>query len=76
VDFSVLSVDMPLQLAEMTNPPMTTIGPVAAEVARVAIDVLIRRLEGESVKRCQSLFKGHLRERGTVAAVRASAVVD
>ncbi|HEX3284812.1 MAG TPA: LacI family DNA-binding transcriptional regulator [Mycobacterium sp.] len=76
LDFSVLSIDMPLQLAEMTNPPMTTIGPVAAEVARVAIDVLIRRLEGESVKRCQSLFKGLLQERGTVAVVRASADVE
>lgn len=75
-DFSVLSVDMPSQLAEMTNPPMTTIGPMAAEVARVAIDVLIRRLEGEPVQRCQTLFQGRLRERGTVAAAPASVAVD
>jgi DNA-binding LacI/PurR family transcriptional regulator len=75
-DFSVLSVDMPLQLAEMTNPPMTTVGPEAAEVARVAIDVLIRRLEGEPVERCQTLFQGHLRERGTVAAVSAPVTID
>ncbi len=66
-DFSVLSIDMPTQLAEMTNPPMTTVGPVAAEVARVAIDVLIRRLEGEPVETCQLLFDGTLTERGTVS---------
>jgi DNA-binding LacI/PurR family transcriptional regulator len=74
-DFSVLSIDMPAQLAEMTNPPMTTIGPAAAEVARVATDVLIRRLEGEPVERCQALFKGNLQERGTVAAAPGAAGV-
>jgi DNA-binding LacI/PurR family transcriptional regulator len=66
-DFSVLSIDMPTQLAEMTNPPMTCIGPVATEVARVATEVLISRLENEPVGLCQMLFNGELVERGTVA---------
>jgi DNA-binding LacI/PurR family transcriptional regulator len=69
-DFSVLSIDMPPQLAQITNPPMTTIGPPAAEAGKVAIDVLIRRLEGQPVDRCQVLFKCTLQERGTVAAAR------
>ncbi len=69
-DFSVLSIDMPPQLAQMTNPPMTTIGPPAAEAGKVAIDVLIRRLEGKPVDRRHVLFRGILQERGTVASAR------
>jgi len=71
-DFSVLSIDMPTQLAQMTNPPMTTIGPPAAVAGKAAVDVLIRRLQGQAVDRSQVLFKGALQRRGTVAVARAA----
>jgi DNA-binding LacI/PurR family transcriptional regulator len=64
-DFSVLSIDMPWQAAEMTTPPMTTVGPSAAEMGRAAVDILIRRLEGDDSPPSQMLFKGQLQVRGT-----------
>jgi len=56
----------------MTNPPMTTIGPPAAVAGKAAVDVLIRRLQGQAVDRSQVLFKGALQRRGTVAVARAA----
>jgi DNA-binding LacI/PurR family transcriptional regulator len=69
-DLSVVSIDMPMQLAMMTNPPMTTVGPSAAAMGRAAADILIRTLEGVPGNHHQELFKGELNLRGTTATVR------
>ncbi len=73
-DLAVLSIDMPQQLAIMTNPPMTTVGPSAAAMGRAAADMLIRKLEGGPGTPCQELFGGTLHIRGTTAPVAVTAV--
>lgn len=65
-DFSVVSIDMPTQAAQMTTPTMTTVGPVAAAMGKAAAEMLIRRIEGQQISApSQMLFDGEL-------AVRAS----
>jgi DNA-binding LacI/PurR family transcriptional regulator len=71
-DLSILSVDVPPQAAEMTTPPMTTVGPSAAAMGRHAIDVLIRRVEGEGGSPSQVLFPGQLDVRGSTGPVRSA----
>jgi DNA-binding LacI/PurR family transcriptional regulator len=69
-DFSIVSVDMPAQAAQMTAPPMTTVGPSAAGMGRAAVDALIRRLEGNVIPAGQVLFDGELQLRGTSGPIR------
>jgi DNA-binding LacI/PurR family transcriptional regulator len=70
LDLSVLSVDMPSHAAEMTTPPMSTVGPSAAEMGRAAVDLLLRRLEGDGGPPGQVLFRGELQVRGSSGPVR------
>jgi DNA-binding LacI/PurR family transcriptional regulator len=69
-DLSIVSIDVPPQAAEMTTPPMSTVGPSAAAMGRHAIDVLIRRVEGEAGSARQELFPGQLHVRGTSGPAR------
>jgi DNA-binding LacI/PurR family transcriptional regulator/transposase len=65
-DFSVLAVDMPAQGALMATPTVTTVGPGAAAMGRAAVDMLIRRVEGERPDGAtQRLFDGELTVRGS-----------
>jgi DNA-binding LacI/PurR family transcriptional regulator len=64
-DFSVVSIAMTPQAAEMTTPAMTTVSPSATEMGRAGVDVLIRRLEGADGPVSQQLFPGALEVRGT-----------
>ncbi|MDQ0785692.1 LacI family DNA-binding transcriptional regulator [Streptomyces sp. B3I8] len=60
-DFSVVSIDMPAQAAQMTTPTMTTVGPVAADMGKAAAEMLIRRIEGQRLGApSQLLFDGQL----------------
>jgi DNA-binding LacI/PurR family transcriptional regulator len=60
-DFSVVSIDMPAQAAQMTTPTMTTVGPVAADMGKAAAEMLIRRIEGQRLSApSQALFDGQL----------------
>jgi DNA-binding LacI/PurR family transcriptional regulator len=60
-DFSVVSIDMPAQAAQMTTPTMTTVGPVAAAMGKAAAEMLIRRIEGQHLSTpSQMLFDGEL----------------
>ena len=69
-DLTIVSVDVPPNAAEMTTPAMTTVGPSAASMGRHAIDVLIRRLEGEAGPAVQVLFPGELQIRATSGPCR------
>jgi DNA-binding LacI/PurR family transcriptional regulator len=69
-DFSILSVDMSARPAQMTSPPMSTVGPDAARMGRAAAGMLIRRLEGLPVEDTQMLFDGRLELRGSCGPVR------
>jgi DNA-binding LacI/PurR family transcriptional regulator len=73
-DFSIISVDMPPRVAELTIPEMTTVGPSAAEMARAAVEMLIRRLEGDTGPPSQTLFQGQVHPRASCgpAHVRSS----
>jgi DNA-binding LacI/PurR family transcriptional regulator len=64
-DFSVVSIIMAPQAAEMTTPAMTTVSPSATEMGRAGADVLIRHLEGADGPVSQQLFTGALQVRGT-----------
>lgn len=64
-DFSVVSIIMTPQAAEMTTPAMTTVSPSATEMGRAGVDVLIRHLEGADGPVIQQLFTGALQVRGT-----------
>ena len=63
--FSIVSITMTPQAAEMTTPAMTTVSPPATEMGRAGVDVLIRRLEGAGGPVSQQLFPGALEVRGT-----------
>jgi DNA-binding LacI/PurR family transcriptional regulator/transposase len=65
-DFSVLAVDMPAQGALMTSPTVTTVGPGAAAMGQAAVEMLIRRIEGEQPDGAtQVLFDGELTVRAS-----------
>jgi DNA-binding LacI/PurR family transcriptional regulator len=64
-DLSIMSIDMPPHVAELTTPPMTTIGPSAAEIGHAAVDMLLRRLDGDAAPARQLLFRGELSLRGS-----------
>ncbi|MEV6847136.1 substrate-binding domain-containing protein [Actinoplanes sp. NPDC051411] len=65
-DFSVLAVDMPAQGALMTAPTVTTVGPGAAAMGKAAVEMLIRRIEGEKPDGAtQVLFDGELTVRAS-----------
>jgi DNA-binding LacI/PurR family transcriptional regulator len=57
---------MPAQGALMATPTVTTVGPGAAAMGRAAVDMLIRRVEGERPDGAtQRLFDGELTVRGS-----------
>jgi DNA-binding LacI/PurR family transcriptional regulator/transposase len=64
-DFSFLAVDMPAQLALMTTPTVSTIGPGAAAMGKAAAEMLIRRIEGGQPDPTQLLFDGELTVRAS-----------
>ncbi|GAA3609658.1 LacI family DNA-binding transcriptional regulator [Kineosporia mesophila] len=69
-DLSMMCLDMPAHVAELITPPMTTAGPSAAEIGRAAVDMLLRRLDGDVAPARQLLFRGELNLRGSCAPVR------
>lgn len=70
-DFSVVSILMASQVAQMSTPPMTTVSASAIEICRVGVEMLIRRLDGATDAPIQQLIPGELVVRGTSAAVRS-----
>ncbi|MBT0773849.1 LacI family DNA-binding transcriptional regulator [Kineosporia sp. J2-2] len=66
-DLSIMCIDMPPHVAELTTPPMTTVEPSAAHVGRAAVDMLLRRLNGDTAPPRQLLFGGELNLRGSCA---------
>jgi DNA-binding LacI/PurR family transcriptional regulator len=65
-DLSVVSIDMPHQLAITFTPPMTTVGPAAADMGRAAVDLLIERVEDRPrPRKTQVLYPAHLNVRGS-----------
>lgn len=69
-DFSVVSILMASQVAQMSTPPMTTVSASAVEICRTGVEMLIRRLDGATDAPLQQLVPGKLVVRGTSAAVR------
>ena len=70
-DFSVVSIVMAPQVAQMSTPPMTTVSASATEICRVGVEMLIHRLDGATDAPIQRLIPGELLVRGTSAAVRS-----
>ncbi|GAB6900160.1 LacI family DNA-binding transcriptional regulator [Kineosporia succinea] len=68
-DLSMMSIDMPGHVAELTTPPLTTVGASAVEIGRGAVDLLLRRLDGDMAPARQLLFRGELNLRGSCAPV-------
>ncbi len=64
-DLSIMTIDMPPHVAELTTPPMTTIGPSASQIGHAAVDMLLRRLDGDAAPARHLLFKGELSLRGS-----------
>ncbi|MCE0537001.1 LacI family transcriptional regulator [Kineosporia rhizophila] len=66
-DLSMMCIDMAPPVAELTTPPMSTVGPFAAQIGQAAVDLLLRRLDGEKGPARQLLFRGELNLRGSCA---------
>jgi DNA-binding LacI/PurR family transcriptional regulator len=75
-ELALVSIDIPLQAAEMYVPPMTTVSPPAARMGSAAVETLIARLEGDAGPAKQVLFAGRLEERGTTGPVMPRQTVD
>ena len=69
-DFSVVSILMASQVAQMTTPPMTTVSASAVDICRTGVETLIRRLDGDTDAPIQQLVPGELTVRGTSGPVR------
>jgi DNA-binding LacI/PurR family transcriptional regulator len=66
-DFSILVIASSARVAEMMTPPLTTFDIAAAESARMAVELLIRQLEGEEHAVLQKLLPCHLVVRGSTS---------
>ncbi|MCD5314602.1 LacI family DNA-binding transcriptional regulator [Kineosporia babensis] len=64
-DLSVICIDMAPHVAELTTPPMSTVGPSAVQIGQAAVDLLLRRLDGDAAPARQLLFQGELNLRGS-----------
>lgn len=71
-DLSMMCIDMPPHVAELTDPPMTTVGVSAADIGQAAVDLLLRRLDGDSAPARQLLFRGELNRRGSCGPAPAA----
>jgi DNA-binding LacI/PurR family transcriptional regulator len=69
-DFSLISMVSSERMAEMMNPPLTTMDPPSAEMARLAVELLIEQLEGHQREPAQVLLPCRLIVRGSSARAR------
>ncbi len=69
-DFSLVSIVSSERLAEMMTPPLTTMDPPSAEMARLAVELLIGQLEGHQHEISQVLLPCKLVVRGSSGPVR------
>ncbi len=69
-DFSVVSILMASQVAQMSTPAMTTVSASAEEICRSGVEMLIRRLDEVTSAPVQQLVPGELVVRGTSGPAR------
>ena len=69
-DFSLVSIVSSERMAEMMTPPLTTMDPPSADMAKVAVELLIEQLEGHQRKISQVLLPCRLVVRGSSGPVR------
>jgi len=69
-DFSLVSIVSSERMAEMMNPPITTMDPPSADMARLAVELLIEKLEGRQRETSQVLLPCKLVVRGSSGPVR------
>jgi DNA-binding LacI/PurR family transcriptional regulator len=69
-DFSLVSLISSERMAEMMTPPITTMDPPSADMARWAVELLIDELEGGPRETSQVLLPSRLVVRGSSGPVR------
>ena len=69
-DFSLVSIVSSERMAEMMIPPVTTMDPPSADMARLAVELLIEQLEGRQREVSQVLLPCKLVIRGSSGPVR------
>ena len=70
LDFSLVSIVSSERMAEMMIPPITTMDPPSADMARLAVELLIEELEGRQREISQVLLPCTLVVRGSSGPVR------
>jgi DNA-binding LacI/PurR family transcriptional regulator len=68
--FSLVSIVSSERMAEMMTPPLTTMDPPSAEMARLAVELLIEQLEGRQREASQVLLPCRLIVRGSSGPAR------
>lgn len=66
-DLSVLAVNASEGAAQLSSPPLTSLSPNHGEIARLAVQYLVRRLRGEDYSTFQTLVTPSLMKRGSTA---------
>lgn len=69
-DLSIVGIAVSEQAALMSTPALTTVSADEHEMGRRAVELLIHRLEGETVPPNHKLFEGVLQVRGTSGPAR------
>jgi DNA-binding LacI/PurR family transcriptional regulator len=69
-DLSIVGIAMSEQAALMSTPALTTVSADEHEMGRLGVELLIHRLEGETVPPNHKLFEGTLQVRGTSGPAR------
>jgi DNA-binding LacI/PurR family transcriptional regulator len=69
-DFSLVSIVSSERIAEMMTPPLTTMDPPSADMARLAVELLIGQLEGHQLELTQVLLPCRLIVRGSSGPAR------
>jgi DNA-binding LacI/PurR family transcriptional regulator len=69
-DFSLVSIVSSERMAEMMNPPLTTMDPPSADMARLAVELLIEQLENRQREASQVLLPCRLIVRGSTGPAR------
>jgi DNA-binding LacI/PurR family transcriptional regulator len=69
-DFSLLAIVTSARAAEMVRPSLTTMEPPGAKMARLGVELLIKRLEGETAEAAQVLLPCRLVIRGSTGPCR------
>lgn len=68
-DLSILAFDLSARAAALTVPPLCTVGPSGAQIGRAAMDLLLRRLAGDSAPARHVLLREEMQFRGSCGPV-------